>query len=152
MIISILSLVISVISFIISTVLGIYKICDAKKTNKAKMETEYFDSLYKDYLLNKLPKARAKMLIGQDYKLIGSQELTQLLNSMRQDSLYFMYADSKFYNDLKTKLQSLEDYIVNHEDQKLIAEEQTEFFNNIQRQIMGIYDLMLKKHNGKKLR
>lgn len=116
------------------------------------METEYFDSLYKDYLLNKLPKARAKMLIGQDYKLIGSQELTQLLNSMRQDSLYFMYADSKFYNDLKTKLQSLEDYIVNHEDQKLIAEEQTEFFNNIQRQIMGIYDLMLKKHNGKKSR
>lgn len=143
------SLVISIISLLISTGLAIYKIYDTKKMDKAKMETEYFDSLYKDYLLIKLPKARAKMLFGQDYKLIGSQELTQLLNDIRQDSLYFMYSDSIFYNDLKCQLQNLEDYIVSHEDKSLIAEEQTEFLSNIQKKLTNIYELMLKKHNGK---
>lgn len=144
------ALILSIISIISSLVIAIYEIVENRKINKISLESEYFDSLFKDFLLKKIPSTRIKIQFNSEGKLIDTEEFVSVLNEIRKDSLYFIYTDKDFYNELKYSLQDLENYILNEENNELIGEDQTTFFNNVQEKITTIYDIMISKYSGTK--
>ncbi|ROY00823.1 hypothetical protein, partial [Enterococcus faecium] len=69
-----------------------------------------------------------------------------ILNSLRQDALFFKYKDKKFYNKLKDSLQTLEDKITVID--KLDEERYDEFKLKLNKDIENIYALILNKEAG----
>ena len=61
----------------------------------------------------------------------------------------FMYNNSNFYNQLKTKLQNLEDYLILTEAKQVLADEQTAFWSEVQESLKGIYEIISKAYRGK---
>ncbi len=143
------ALVLSIVSFIVSSVIGIYEIFENRKLKNISLESEYFDSLFKDFLLKKIPITRTKIRFDINSKLVDTDEFIDVLNEMRHNALYFLYTDKKFFNKLKNSLQDLEDY--NSGDKVIAGEEQTDFFKTIQDKLVDIYDIMLNKYKGNKI-
>ncbi|MBQ6718553.1 MAG: hypothetical protein IJN22_06615 [Clostridia bacterium] len=141
----VISLVLSVVSLIVSIIVGVYDKKVDKKLNNISIASTYFNDLYKDLLLNKIPQNRKKITITANGKLVGSDDLIQTLKDIRSNSLYFFYTDVTFYNNLKTKLQDLENYILASEDEELFGEEQTTVLNQISDKIADVYKVMTEK-------
>lgn len=148
----IIALVLSVLSFVVSIILAIYEIKKAKDLNDITLESVYFDDLYKEILVKRIPNSRAKMTFDSNYHLIGTDDLIDNIKELRKNSLYFQYADKKFYEKLKSKLFDIEDYIIKMEDKQVFGEEQIEFYNTVHNKLSDIYSLMLKKYKGNKIK
>lgn len=146
----IIALVVSIVSLLVSTSLGVYELIQNKNLNRMSLESEYFDELFKKFLLVDLPKSRKKITFDANYVLVNTDELTKSLNDLRHNALYFQYTDKEFYSKLKNALRALEDYVVLSENVEMIGEDQSEFYNKMQELITDIYDVLLQKHlNGK---
>lgn len=144
------ALIISIVSFVISSIIGIGEIIENKKINNISLEAKYFDSLYKEYLLIKIPTDRKKISIDKDYRLINTGDLVNTLNEIRHISIYFQYTDKQFYENLKSALQELENHLVISEGKEMVGEEQTDFFKTTQDLITKIYKILLLKQKGKR--
>lgn len=141
--------VLSIISILASIGLTIWQIIENRKINDISIESEYFDYLFKELLLKEIPKSRAQISFDMNSQLINTEALITTLNQIRHSALYFQYTDREFFNQLKTALMDLEDYLVKSDGKQMVGEEQTEFFNNIKEGIIKIYDIMKKKQLGK---
>ncbi len=139
------SLIISIVALLSSVIVAIYDKRVDKKLNDITMESLYFNELYKDLLLNKIPENRLKITINYEGKLIGGDDLVKTLKEIRRNSTYFLYTDKRFYERLKNSAQELEDYILSTEDKVLEGEEQTEVLNCITNKISNIYKVMTEK-------
>lgn len=115
--------------------------------NKVNLEADYFRALYSEHLLYKLPKAR-KYINFENKKLVHVDMFLEELNAIRQNSLYFMYADIDFFTDIKIELQKLEDYLIDTGNQIVDEEEQEDVFVQIQYMLEGIYKLFNNKYIG----
>lgn len=140
MILSILALAISIITAIIEYVWN-------KAINITNLESEFYKNIYFDYLMKKIPEARQEIRYNNG-KVCDVVKLTDVLNDMRQDSLFFKYKDKGFYNSLKQKLQNLEDYLVKSNDKEMDADDFVEFNSEINCKIEEIYDFIMKKYKG----
>ena len=60
-----------------------------------------------------------------------------------------MYNNKEFYTQLKNKLQTLEDYLIITEAKKVLADEQTAFWNEVQESLKSIYETISKAYRGK---
>lgn len=144
------ALIISIISLFVGIGIAIYEVIENRRINNISLESVYFDSLYKDFLLKQIPIARTKIIFDKDSKLSDTDELIDILNEMRNNSLYFRYVDKDFYDKIKELLQDLEDFIMSSSDKKIAGEDQTDFFKTMQDKISAIYELMLSKYKGEK--
>lgn len=143
-----IALVLSILSLISSIVMVIFQVKKSKKLNDITLESNYFDYLYRDLLVLKIPSARVKMTFNSESHLVGTEEILSVITEIRHKSMYFQYADKAFYDNLKRKLEDLENYIVRTEDKVVKGEDQRDFFNTIHSRISGIYNLMLSKYKG----
>lgn len=141
--------VLSIISILASIGLAIWQIIENRKINDISIESEYFDYLFKELLLKEIPKSRAQISFDMNSQLINTEALITTLNQIRHSALYFQYTDREFFNQLKTALMDLEDYLVKSDGKQMVGEEQTEFFNTVKDGIIKIYDIMKKKQLGK---
>lgn len=64
--------------------------------NRVNLEADYFKELYMEHLLYDLPKARKYIRITNK-KLVDFDKMIDELRTIRQNSLYFLYADKNFY-------------------------------------------------------
>ena len=74
-----------------------------------------------------------------------------ILNDIRQSSLFYKYKDKAYYKLLCEKLQSVEDKLV-QKSGKMSDDDYAEFIQEINADIEGIYDIIMKKYIGKKIR
>ena len=116
--------------------------------NRTNLEATYFDEIYKDHLIYDIPKARRHMRFNPENKLVDTEKFIDELNAVRKDSLYFCYTDAHFYHSVVSKLQKLEDYIINLEDTVFSQEEQTAFAEEVQIQLNAIYSCITDRYNG----
>lgn len=140
--------VVAVLAAIISVIAAIDVHIQNKKLNKINLKAGYFDTIYKEYLIFIIPKARTYITF-LDGKLAGTDKLVNELNNLRRDSLYFFYSDRKFYDGLKNKLQTLEDYLIISQNEYFTSDEQKIVFENIQNDLTKIYDWLLINQFGK---
>ena len=143
------ALVISILALVFSGIVLIVETIREFKITRMGMEFEFYMEIYKEHLIKKIPEARRVMRFDESHCLKDAQPLIDELNEIRRDSLYFMYNNKNFYTQLKTKLQTLEDYLIVTEAKKVLADEQTAFWNEVQEGLKGIYETISKAYRGK---
>lgn len=140
--------VLSAIAIIVSIVSAAYQWYLDTHMNKVNLEADYFKTLYSEHLLHDLPKARSYISFRKN-KLVGIDPLIDELNAIRQESLYFLYADKDFYTDAKLVLRDLEDYLIKVGNQNTPLESQAAVMAQIQRRLENIYKIFNDKYIGK---
>ena len=144
-----LSDAISFFAILVSVGTVIYQMINDRKLNAINLEAEYFKEIYGKYLLYEIPNAR-KRLQFINKTLSGQKNLMGILNEIRHDSIYFLYTDKKFYENIKFLTQDLEDYLANCANISFSLENQEVVFNEIQEKLENIYDTLIKKYHGRK--
>lgn len=142
--------VVSIIAVIVALWVAFIQHQREIKINQTNLESVYFNEIYKEYLITRIPNARKYIHIDQNGRLDSTQKIIDELNNMRQDSLYYHYNDVEFYKRLKSTCQNLEDYLILASTITLIGEDQTEFYNKLQSQLKDIYQVINNKLLGKK--
>lgn len=140
--------VLSVIAIVIAILSAVYQWRNDMKLNTINLEAEYFKKIYEEHLLYKLPQAR-KYIFFQGNRLKDYEKLMDELNEIRNASLYFLYSDKKFYDELKLVLQDLEDYLGNCGNQEITDGNQEIVLKEIQEKIQEIYSTIIRKYHGK---
>ncbi|WP_139990884.1 hypothetical protein [Paenibacillus paridis] len=143
------ALIVSITAAVIALAVAYIQQKTDHKLNQTNLESVYFNEIYKEYLIKRLPNARKYIHIDSNGRLTDIDKIRDELNSIRQDSLYYFYNDGNFYNKLKLKCQSMEDYLIRSSINPLVGEDQTEFFNKLQNELKELYRIINDKFIGK---
>ena len=143
------ALIISVIALVTSVIVACVEYYRDFKITTINLEFEFYKEIYMEHLIKKIPRARDVIWIDEGYMVRDTQMLLDELNEVRRDSLYFMYNNKGFYQELKESLQELEDYIVSSEGKVILTNEQGVFFQKIQIGLDKIYRIISDAYNGK---
>lgn len=133
-----LSDVVSICAAIIAVLSAYAAYKQNEKINRINLKSAYFDEIYKEHLIYKIPEAR-RYIQFVNGTLIGTCKMTDELKNIQKDSLYYYYNDKKFFLELKKNLQELENYLMQREGQLFDVDEQLEVMNKIQENIEQIY-------------
>ena len=147
-IISIIAVIVSGISIIVSIISAVLAYKQQVKLNTINMRAKYFEQIFDDYLIEKIPKAR-KYLRFENNKLVDSEQLCQTLSELLVSSLYFRYENAEFYKKLKEQIQSIEDYVSQCGNQCYEQEEQGKVFEEIHKRLSELYKYINDHYIGK---
>lgn len=144
------ALIVSIVAAIIALAVAFIQHKREHRINQTNLESVYFNEIYKEYLIKRIPNSRKYIHIDMNGVLKDTDKIRDELNNIRQDSLYYLYNDETFYNELKKKCQNLEDYLVRSSANPLLGEDQTEFHGKLQSELKEIYRTINNKFLGKK--
>lgn len=114
------------------------------RANKSAHEFDLFKEMYQNHLISRIPRARARITITSNGILQGEDALIQELNSIRKDSIYYMYAEADFYNELKEKLWAVEDFLTVI-DQPILGERRENFELEMNTRLSKVYKCIIKR-------
>ncbi len=140
--------IIPLILSLIAISLTIVQIFNTKQQHKSSIEANLLNKIFEEHLLCSFPKKFATLKFNEYGNLTSANLFTDELNEIRMDSQYYQYADKDFYNELKQKLQSLEDFVVNSCNKTFLPSEQPTFFQEVQGRMGEIYKLIDKRRYG----
>lgn len=142
------ALFLSIMSIVITIIIAMIEARRTYRINKTSLESDYFKKIFMEHLINSIPKCRRYIWFDKSGKLKDTKMLSNELKQIRQDSLYFLYNDKKFYDKLKYITQELEDYLVSKEDTIFHGEEQTDALNYIQEKLKELYKIINNRYIG----
>lgn len=142
--------IIPLIFSLTAIILTIVQIFKTKQQHKSSLEADLLRKVFENHLLYDFPQKFAILKFNEDGKLTSANLFTDELNAIRRDSQYYQYADVAFYNELKLKLQALEDYVVEACNKTFLASEQPSFLQEVQKQMGEVYKLIEKRKYGQK--
>lgn len=145
-----LELILSVLAIIISIGSVISEYFWNQKINRTNLEADFFKDIYGEYLMRKIPEAR-NVIHYSNQVVSDTDDLINVLNDIRQSSLFFKYKDKEYYKTLYDNLQGLEDKLVKKTG-KMNDDDYAEFIQEINTDIEDIYDIIMKKYVGKKVK
>lgn len=128
----------------IALILSVYGFRRDKKTEKRNHEFDLFRDIYQEFLVIRLPTARAKVKISRAGLVSGVDELIHELNEIRKQSIYFSYAEPQFFEELKMTLWELEDYLTLIEE-PFVGEARVDFDHEVTAKLKKIYKCILRK-------
>lgn len=146
------ALVISIISLLSTSAIAIYEFIEARNINKINLEAETFNILFRNLMLKELPMARAKLMFNEEHKLVGADDVINIIVLMRKNSVYYQYVDCDFYKRIRIKLLEIEDVLQKASDKQYIGEDQTLFFTSLGELIKDLYYLLRCKYQGRKIK
>ena len=142
---------IEVISAIISglaILVSIYAASTANKSAAAAIRSANCSTIFDEYLIKKIPRARTALDFGGDGYLRNGNKFCDILSEMNVSALFYKYDDNEFFVELTKQSGNLEDMIVeagNH------PTDQKKFRQDIQSSLESIYKLIDKKRTGQKI-
>lgn len=139
---------VSVIALVVSLAINKSQRKVSIQIAKTGLMAQYYDDIYKGFLIDEIPKARNEMRFDLNNRLQDVDSMVRVLNDMRKKSLYFYYTDKTFYDELVQKLQELEDYLTVSENKVFEGEGQTAFLTRVKDNIEGIYQLITEHYQG----
>lgn len=117
-----------------------------KKYHDADLEADYYKEIYWKYLISELPTARNRITYN-DGRVSSTNDIEDVLNKIRQDSVFFKFKDKKYYQNIIKKLQDLEDIYV--EVDELDHDGFADFQNDTEKRITEIYKIITDKYLGR---
>lgn len=141
-----LSDIIAILAIIISIYTCNSQISFAKTNSVKNLESIYFNAIFKNILIYKIPKAQKKIYINESGKIQDDSDFIKLLNEIRNKSLYFKYTDKDFYDRLVKKLQDLEDYIVTRGNKQIL--DRNIFLQSINEKVGDLYRLLIEYYKN----
>lgn len=148
MIISIIAVVLSFLSVLVALGSAVFAYRQNKRLNNINMRAKYFNTIFDDYLITKIPEAR-KYLRFNNNKLVDSQKLCDVLTELLNAALYFRYENKEFYNEIKNRIQKIEDYVMECGNKTFEQEEQGEVFTKIHNNLEALYTCISDNYIGK---
>lgn len=142
---------IEVISAILSglaILVSIYAASTANKSAAAAIRSANCSTIFDEYLIKKIPRARTALDFGGDGYLRNGNKFCDILSEMNVSALFYKYDDNEFFVELTKQSGDLEDMIVeagNH------PTDQKKFWQDIQSSLESIYKLIDKKRTGQKI-
>lgn len=122
-----------------------------KKINEINLMSVYFNDIFKEYLLDKIPIALSKIRISDtDEKIKDFDDFLMQLDELRKKALYFKYNDKTFYDNLKNNLLNMEDWMLECSASKFVGNEQKDFYNELQIKVQEIYRIISDKYINRK--
>lgn len=146
-IISTIAIVVSVISIIVSAIAAHVANKQNLRLNRINMKARYYEKIFDEYLIRKIPQAR-KYLRFDKNRLVDSQQLSDVLSTLLNDSLYFKYDDKEFYQKLRHMIQEIEDYVLECGNRTYEQEDQAEVYIEIQRKLEKLYRYINDNYTG----
>ena len=138
--------VIAIIALIISVVTATCQIIHERRQNTTNLNAYYFNEIYRDYLIHKIPNARKYISINQHGKLIGCQDMINEMKNIQSDSLYYKYTDGEYFSQLSKAAQGLEDFLIMSSGDTYAGEEVTDFMIKLQNLISKLYKVVNEKY------
>lgn len=132
---------IEVISAILSglaILVSIYAASTANKSAAAAIRSANCSTIFDEYLIKKIPRARTALDFGGDGYLRNGNKFCDILSEMNVSALFYKYDDNEFFVEL-TKQAG------NH------PTDQKKFRQDIQSSLESIYKLIDKKRTGQKI-
>lgn len=143
-----LELALSVIAIVISIITIFIEFYGNQRVNRINLEANFYEKIYNDFLIEQIPNAR-NAIVYNNHIVSGVDILIDVLNDMRRKSLFFKYKEEKFYTNLCTKLQELENELVKKSDIELDNDDYCKFVEYIKKSLEEVYDIILCKYTGK---
>jgi len=145
-----LELFLSIIAIIISICTVVFEYLWNLKINKTNLEADFFKDIYGDYLMKQIPEAR-NVIHYNNHIVSDVDTLIDVLNNIRHSSLFYKYKDKEYYKLLTEKLHELEDKLVEKAG-TMSDDDYADFIQEINSDIECIYDIIMKKYIGKKIK
>lgn len=144
----IIAIVLSALSIISSIICFIITFLQNKKINKINMNARIYSEIFDEFLIERIPKARTYLRFESN-RLVDSDQLSDTLADLLNTILYFRYADKKFYELLHSKIQDIEDFVLECGNKKFVQEEQGRVFDQIQEKLEKLYKIVNDNYIGK---
>lgn len=128
---------IEVISAILSglaILVSIYAASTANKSAAAAIRSANCSTIFDEYLIKKIPRARTALDFGGDGYLRNGNKFCDILSEMNVSALFYKYDDNEFFVEAG-----------NH------PTDQKKFRQDIQSSLESIYKLIDKKRTGQKI-
>ena len=138
----------SILALCISIAVAMGEYFYTKRFNRINLDAQYYDEIYKEFLMVELPKARMNLQRLSDGEIIGTNEMRKVLRSMRKKSICFKYYNEKFYKKMVDLLQKLEDQLVLI-DEKVDLKEYIGFKLKVEKLMREIYNCIAKASHGR---
>ncbi len=107
MILSIIAILVSIISFICT-------FYQANKHNTINLKSRFYEKIFDEYLTEKIPEAMRKIYYDNNTnRLSDADNIRQVLSDLKKECLFFKYSDQKFYKSLIKLINDLEQEISN---------------------------------------
>jgi len=139
------AVIISIISLVVSSALGLWTLYQSKKTSKITLESEFLKEIYIDYLIRKIPNGRGRITYNSERKNLNSiTELQTVLTNLRKDSLYFKFTDATYHKKLLLQISKLENLLMTEH----LADQDSfnDIYEQINKSIEEIYTSMISKY------
>lgn len=138
------------IAIIISIGVPIFEYFYNRYFTNINLDAQYYDEIYKTYLLSKIPEARLKIRKNREGIVDGLDEFVEILREVRKKSLYFKFANEEFYHEVVKVLQDLEDELV-LADNRYDNEKFIKFQSRIDAKIFDLYFCIAEATHGKSI-
>lgn len=143
------ALVVSILAVIITIINFLFQQKRETKFFRKNLDAEYFNEIYKDSFIFKIPTSRRYISFTTEGNLVGVEKLIEELTNVRAHSIYYHYNDFDYYSSLKEQVESIEDFLVLTAQKTLHGEDQNDFFNKLNTKIKKLYEINYKKYIGK---
>ncbi|MDT2872880.1 hypothetical protein P7H79_05790 [Lactococcus lactis] len=141
------AIVISILAILVSAGTVIWQGCQERKRQKIDLKSLFYKDIYWEYLIKKIPESRNFVKHSAiENKITGTDKITDELNNIRRDSLFFKFTDKTFYDGICEKLENLEDKYVKAD--KMILAKYNEFNKEVDIMLTEIYDMITSKYTG----
>lgn len=144
--------VISAFFSVIAILVSVYAAITANKSAAAAIRSANCSEIFDEYLIKKIPQARAVLSFDGVGYLREGNNLCDVLANMNVSALFYKYDDNVFFEELKKRCGMLEDMIVEAGNYPMPSEnDQRKFCDDVQSSLESIYGLIDKKRIGQKI-
>lgn len=138
--------IIAIIALIISAMVALYDIFVAKRANRTNLNSYYFNEIYREHLIHKIPDSRKYITIDKDGKLIGYDKIVQEMKAIQVDSLYYKYIDKTYHEKFVSQAQKIEDFVITSTAKCYNEEEKTDFEDELKKELSELYRILNDKY------
>lgn len=141
---------IAMITSVLAIIVSVAGIIIQKRLNSSNLQAKYFEEIFKDYFLVKIPKYANNLRFNSNGKLnMSYKELNNVFMEMVRKSAYFAYAKNDFYEELrKQTIQLDEKLILKAGETEQNEYKQKEFIFSVHQDIMKIVKLVNKNYHS----
>lgn len=135
-----ITICISSAAFIVSIIAIILTNNESKRARRVNYKKEYYNEIFLKYLIREVPQKRKYLEFDNiSHRLINEKGLVETFTNMREEVLYYKYADTEFYKRVIQLIDDIEDYIAHSKNGTFEQEEQADFWKDLNIRFERLY-------------
>lgn len=115
--------IIAILALIVALAEIVVTAYQSRNMNSTNLQAMYFEEIFKEYMINKIPKAADNLHYDGDLLSPEYRVLVDVMMDMVGACKYFAYAKYDFYSELQEKCIALEDELIRMANNPCINEQ-----------------------------